>query len=137
MTTYKASPGSFKLDAEAEATLERLEEYLDTMEMVFRLSRKWNLVTGNKEDLDDKEKKDLLRVEGGKDMKYLFLYVGEVVEEDTYLQAVTKIKVALKQSPCDTYCTRQIWCCSPGCLNQGNNEMSEESEEEEDIDDEI
>jgi transposase InsO family protein len=98
MATYSASPGPFKArDAEPEATLELLDEYLETMEMVFRLSRRMNPVTGAKVDFDDKEKKDMLRVEGGEDMKELFRHVGKVVEDDTYLQAVTKIKAALKQ----------------------------------------
>ena len=85
MTSYAPSPGPFKAkDAEPEATLELFNDYLETMQMVFRLSRRIHPVTGAKIDFDDDEKKDMLKVEGGNDMKDLFKHVGKVLAGDTY-----------------------------------------------------
>ena len=98
MATYMPSPGPFKgADADPEATLELFTDYLDKMEKVFRLSRAYNPVTGNKVDWDSDEKKDLLLVEGGDEINDLFKYVGKVVLRDTYAEAVEKVKVALKK----------------------------------------
>ena len=98
MATYMPSPGPFKgADANPEATLELLEDYLDKMEKVFRLSRGYNPVTGVKVDWNSEEKKDLLLVEGRDEVNDLFKYVGKVLQEDTYQQPVDKVKVALKK----------------------------------------
>ena len=97
MATYVPSPGIFKgADAEPEATLEMFTDYLAKMDKVFRLSRPFNPVTGNKVEWDDKDKKAMLEVEGGEEMQDLFRYVGKVQEGDTYLQEVEKIKAALQ-----------------------------------------
>ena len=92
------SPGLFKAkDAEPEATLERFSDYCETMERVFRLRRRIHPTTGARIDFDDTEKKDLILVEGGEDMLTLFKHVGQVQEDDTYAQAIEKIRVALKK----------------------------------------
>ena len=97
MASYCPRPGLFKRkDAEPEVTLELFTDYLDTMEMVFMLSRRINPTNGNKIEFDDAEKKVMLQIEGGEDMRDLFKYVGKVEEADTYAQAVEKIKAALK-----------------------------------------
>ena len=98
MAGHSVSPGLFKSkDAEPEATLELFSDYCDTMQRVFRLSRRIHPTTGAKIDFDDTEKKDLIIVEGGEDMQNLFKHVGNVVEGDTYDQAVDKIKEALQK----------------------------------------
>ena len=98
MATYMPSPGQFKgADADPEATLELFQDYLEKMEKVFRLSRGFNPVTGLRVDWDSEEKKDMLVVEGGDEVQDLFKYVGKVLPEDTYQQAVDKIKNALKK----------------------------------------
>ena len=98
MAGHIVSPGPFKSkDAEPEATLELLNDYCEVMERVFRLRRRIHPTTGNKIDFDDAEKKDLILVEGGEDMQNLFKYVGQVIEGDTYKQAITKIETALKK----------------------------------------
>ena len=97
MATYVPSTGIFKgADAEPEATLEMFTDYLTKMDNVFRLSRPFNPVTGAKIEWEDKDKKAMLEVEGGEEKQDLFQYVGKVLEEDTYVQAVEKIKAALK-----------------------------------------
>ena len=98
MAGHVVSPGPFKSkDAEPEATLERLGDYCEVMERVFRLRRRIHPTTGAKIDFDDAEKKDLILVEGGDDMQNLFKYVGQALEGDTYVQAINKIKDALKK----------------------------------------
>jgi hypothetical protein len=56
-------PGMFKRkDDEPEVTLELFSDYLDTMEMVFRLSRRINPTTGAKIDFYDVKKKDMMLI---------------------------------------------------------------------------
>ena len=98
MAGYSVNPGPFKaVAADPEGTMERLEDYCRTMEMVFRLSRRVTS-TGTKIDFDDSEKKDMIQIEGGEDMMQLFRFVGKVQDTDTYQQAITKIKTALKKT---------------------------------------
>ena len=98
MAGYVVSPGVFKSkDAEPEATLELFEDYLEMMDRVFRLSRRLNPTSGARIDFDDAEKKDLIVVEGGEDMMNLFKHTGQVLDTDTYVEAVNKIRAALKK----------------------------------------
>ena len=98
MAGYSVNPGPFKaVAADPEGTLEMLEDYCRTMEMVFRLSRRVT-ATGTKVDFDDSEKKDMIQIEGGEDMMQLFRFVGKVQDTDSYQQAITKIKTALKKT---------------------------------------
>ena len=96
MATYMPSPGHFKgADADPEATLKLFQDYLAKMEMVFRLSRSINPVTGQRVDWDNNKKKDML-FKGGEEVQDLFKFVGKVLPGDTYDQAVETIKTALK-----------------------------------------
>ena len=55
MAGYAVNPGPFRaVPADPEGTLEKLEDYCRTMEMVFRLSRRVT-ATGNKRDFDDSD----------------------------------------------------------------------------------
>ena len=47
-------------------------------------------------EFDDKEKKDINRLEGGRDMVNLYKYVGRVNDEDSYDASLEKIRKALK-----------------------------------------
>ena len=54
MAGYTVSPGIFKSkDAEPEATLELFADYCETMERVFRITRRIHPTTGNKIEYDD------------------------------------------------------------------------------------
>ena len=98
MAGHNVSPGVFKSkDAEPEATLDLFSDYSDTMTRVFRLRRRIHPTTGEEIDFDEDEKKDLIIVEGGEDMQNLFKHVGKVEDADTYEQAVSKVKEALKK----------------------------------------
>ena len=73
MATYMPSPGEFRgADADPEATLELFDDYLEKMDKVYRLSRSYNPLTGEKVDWTSQEKKDLLLVEGGNEVSDLF-----------------------------------------------------------------
>ncbi len=98
MATYMPSPGQFRgADADPEATLELFTDYLEKMDKVFMVSRGYNPATGNKVDWTSDEKKAILHVEGGNEVAELFKYVGKVLPDDTYAQAVEKVKNALKK----------------------------------------
>ena len=98
MAGHTVSPGLFKSkDAEPESTLELFSDYCEAMQRVFRLRSRLHPATGDKIEFDDAEKKYLIIVEGGDDMQKLFKHVGQIVEQDTYVQVVGKIKAALKK----------------------------------------
>ena len=95
MASYTPSPGNFKAkDADPEATLERFNDYVEKMEMVFMLARRINPTTNAKVEFDDAEKKAMLKVEGGDDMMDLFRK-SKAVDGDTYAEAVARIKDSL------------------------------------------
>ena len=94
---FQFSPGEFKVkDADPEQTLERFELYLEAIRKAFRLNRRVNPTTGLKVEFDDQDKKDIIKLEGGLDMVDLFKHVGKVQDEDTYDEAMEKIRKALK-----------------------------------------
>ena len=106
MAGHTVSPGLFKSkDAEPEATLELFSGYCEVIERVFRLRRRLHPATGDKIEFDDAEKKDLIIVEGGDDMQKLFKHVGQVVEQDNYVQAVVK-----RRPPAQSYNRNPLSC---------------------------
>ena len=97
-TGFQFSPGAFRTrDADPEGTLELFERYCESMSRAFRLNRRTNPTTGARVEFDDTDKKDIIQLEGGVDMQDLFKHVGKVLDEDTYQQAINKIKDALKK----------------------------------------
>ena len=94
---FQFSPGQFTVkDADPEQTLERFERYVKAMQMAFGLNRRINPTSGAKMEFDDKDKKDIIRLEGGRDMVDLFKHVGKVNDGDSYDAALEKIRKALK-----------------------------------------
>ena len=95
---FQFSPGPFKAkDADPEATLERLEKYLESMDSAFRLNRRVNPTDGTRIEFDNRDKLAILRLEGREDMIDLLKHTGKVVDTDTYDEAVAKVKAALKK----------------------------------------
>ena len=95
---FQFSPSPFKAkDADPEATLERLEKYLESMDAAFRLNRRVNPTDGTRIEFDNKDKLAILRLEGREDMIDLLKHTGKVVDTDTYDEAVAKVKAALKK----------------------------------------
>ena len=66
------------------------------MEKVVSLSRGVNPVMGVRVDWNSEEKKGLLLVKGGDEGTNFFSYVGKVLQEDAYQQAMDEFKNALK-----------------------------------------
>ena len=94
---FQFSVGAFKEKEITEITRERLDKYLENMEHIFLLNRRFHPVTGNKVDFDDEEKKNILCIEGGAEIQDLFKHEGKVLDGDTYALAIQKVRAALPQ----------------------------------------
>ena len=65
MASYMPSLGPFKgKDAEPEETLERFNDYMKTMEMVFSLSKRINPATGSEIEWSDMQKRTYCKWKG-------------------------------------------------------------------------
>ena len=70
---FQFSVAAFKgKEANPEVMRERLDKYLENMDRIFLLNRRFPPLTGNKVDFDDEEKKNILCVEGGAEIQDLF-----------------------------------------------------------------
>ena len=81
------------LDTDPVGTLTRLTEYIQQMELLFKLV--FRKADGTAFTPSDEEKKAMLLLKGGGDMRNLFTHVGKVEDADTYAAAVKKIKDGL------------------------------------------
>ena len=77
------------LDTDPGGTLKRFKEYVDQMKLLHQLV--FRKSDGTPYDPTDSEKKALMLLKGGKDMKNLYDHVGKVLAADTFDNAVTKI----------------------------------------------
>ena len=84
LSTFKA------VDADPGATLTKFNDYCEEMTLLFQLA--FRNAEGAQYAPSDAEKKAMLLLKGGQDMKNLFKNVGLVATGDTYDQAITKIK---------------------------------------------
>ena len=116
MSMLQFSPGGFKAKtAEPEATLEIFDKYVIQMQRVFRLNRRTNPVTGDRDDFTDAEKKDIMLLEGGVDMEDLSKHVGKVQEGDTYMRR--QLIESRKCLETEGVTQQQSTNCSVGALN--------------------
>ena len=83
------------LDTDPGGTLKRFTEYVDQMKLLFQLV--FRKADGTSYEPTDHEKKALMILKGGRDMKNLFEHVGMVVDTDTFEQTVTKIRTGLSE----------------------------------------
>ena len=81
------------LDTDPSGTTKRFTEYVDQMRLLFELA--FRNADGAPIAPTDAQKKALMLLKGGKDMKNLYEFVGNVLTTDTFDQAVTKITTAL------------------------------------------
>ena len=81
------------LDTDRCGTLKRFIEYVDEMELLFQLV--FRQADGSAYQPNDNEKKALMLLKGGKDMKTLFNHVGKVNGVDSFQVAIQKIKDGL------------------------------------------
>ena len=77
------------LDTDPGGTLKRFDEYVEQMKLLFELA--FRKADGTPYDPTDKEKKAMLLLKGGKDMRTLYDHVGKVLADDTFDATVTKI----------------------------------------------
>ncbi len=95
---FQFSMGAFKgKEADPEVTRERLDKYLENMDRIFSLNRRVNPQMGNKVEFDNEEKKNILCVEGGAEIQDLFRHEGKVQGDDTYDEAIQKVRAALRK----------------------------------------
>ena len=85
---------SFKaVDANPGATLQLFNRYVDRLSLLFELV--FRKADGTPYIPTDREKKAMLLLKGGDDMKNLFQYVGKVEDADSYDDVIRKIKKGL------------------------------------------
>ena len=62
---FQFTPGVFTVkNANPEQTLERVEEYVEAMQMAFSLNRRVNPTIGAKVEFDNTGKKNIFKLEG-------------------------------------------------------------------------
>ena len=77
------------LDANPGGTLQRFQDYVERLELLFQLV--FRKADGTPYNPSDGEKKAMLLFKGGADMKNLFQHVGKVAAGDSYADTVKKI----------------------------------------------
>ena len=111
MDSLTSIPPFKAVDANPGGTLKRFDEYIDQMQLLFELA--FRKADGTASEPTEREKKALTRLKGGADMKTLFEHVGEVVAEDTFEQAVTKIRTKLTGRTNKTVQRNMLLCSNP------------------------
>ena len=81
-------------DADPGATLKSFNEYTEQIDLLAQLA--FRKADGSAYTPSDNEKKALLQLKGGRDMKSLLTFTGNVLSTDTYEQALEKVRNALK-----------------------------------------
>ena len=81
------------VDLQPGATLKVFDRYIERLELVFLLV--FRKADGTPYDPSDKEKKAMLLLKGGDDMKNLFKYVGQIADSDSFEDTVKKIRKGL------------------------------------------
>ena len=92
------------IDTDPGGTLKRFKDYVEEMNLLFQLV--FRKSDGTAFTPTDAEKKAMLLLKGGHDMKNLFQHVGNVSEKDTYGEAVMKIENGLQA------CTNKVVQCN-------------------------
>ena len=111
MDSLTSIPPFKAVDANPGGTLKRFDEYIDQMKLLFELA--FRKADGTASVPSEREKKALTRFKGGADMKTLFEHVGEVTAEDTFDQAVTKIRTKLTGRTNKTVQRNMLLCNNP------------------------
>ena len=83
------------LDTDPGGTLKRFTEYVDQMKLLFQLV--FRKADGTSYNPTDQEKKALMILRGGRDMKNLFEHVEAVTGTNTFDETVTRIKNGLSE----------------------------------------
>ena len=69
------------IDLNPGATLQQFTKYIEELELLFELV--FRKADGTPYTPSDREKKAMLRLKGGDDMRNLFQYVGKIADSDT------------------------------------------------------
>ena len=95
MNSHVDIPSFQATDSNPGATLKTFDEYVAQMKLLFSLV--FRKADGSSYSPTDEEKKALMLLKGGRDMKRLFCHVGQVLNTDTFDVVVKKIKDALSE----------------------------------------
>ena len=79
------------MDTDPGGTLKRFKEYVDQMKLLHQLV--FRKADGTPYDPTDSEKKALMLLKGGKDMKNLYDHAGKVLAADTFDNQLRKLQV--------------------------------------------
>ena len=83
------------LDADPGGTLQRFDDYIEEMKLLFTLT--FRKADGTAYAPSEDEKKAMTLLKGGKDMRVLFNHVPNVLATDSFDQAITKVQNKLKE----------------------------------------
>ena len=95
MDSLTSIPPFKAVDADPGGTLERFNNYIEEMQLLFTLV--FRKSDGTAYTPDDAEKKAMTLLKGGRDMKMLFTHVANVVDGDSFDAAVKKVKDKLAE----------------------------------------
>ena len=88
-------PKFHSIDLNPGATLQLFTKYIEDLELFFQLI--FRKSDGTPYVPSEKEKRALLLLKGGEDMRNLLEYVGKIAETDTFAQIVEKVKTGLSE----------------------------------------
>ena len=83
------------VDADPGRTLKRFNEYIEDMKLMFSLV--FRKADGTAYAPSNNEKKSMTLLKGGRDMRVLFTHVANVLDTDTFDEAVEKVKEKLME----------------------------------------
>ena len=95
MNSIASLPTFTTVDADPGGTLKRFDDYIKQMKLLFTLV--FRKADGTAYTPTDAEKKAMTLLKGGKDMHTLFEHVGNVVDADTFDEAIKKVKDKLSE----------------------------------------
>ena len=81
------------LDTDPGGTAKRFAEYVEQMKLLFELV--FRKQDGTAYAPTDKEKKAMMLLKGGRDMRTMYEHVGKVLDDDSFDEAVKKIQEGL------------------------------------------
>ena len=95
MNSIASLPTFTTVDADPGGTLKRFDDYIKQIKLLFTLV--FRKADGTAYTPTNAEKKAMTLLKGGKDMHTFFEHVGNVVDTDTFDEAIKKIKDKLSE----------------------------------------
>ena len=90
MSGFVDIPLFTSVDADPGGTLKKFDDYISQMKLLFTIA--FRKADGTAYNPADNEKKAMTLLKGGEDMRTLFDQVGNVLEDDSFDDAIEKIR---------------------------------------------